>query len=543
MQPRLYELPPRHRAPRANLALRHRAILGNPAWTHTNFQTQTKPHPVILPEQFQRIEATGTGQIVTGRAKMTLDHHEKEALIALQNGKYQNQIQGNLNRRVDDRAAAGGIKQQKQRCMMAAPGFIASIGGSVVIDKNNVPNDGSHGIHVGYPSPSPYSRNTPSVGSLSQMRSQSCFSFGESPSNYRTCVPQQDLNPPQPPASVNGRIYHPLDGYSPGRASIFEMFPDIVKYRDKHYGEADRIRFLLSRSQKPFCGANGRPLGVDESAMWFDALNYLISDITEGYFEYMTKEMQHFLKELLSTHNKRLVLLDAILHHGFLCVVSDFSEKLSRKEIQQPLPLKKQEEWNNMLALQQAKQKLMEQQMAHVPVASVHPTVTPLKLLTPDPMRESPPQHIPPRRKRLSLTYAPPPQYASVMMPPRLATMNGVAVPFIPTKEQLMVQPQRSQVGNINAMPFDSLAFNRGTARSLRSQRAVSSPFCMLPTSASSNYPRSNLPMTSIESRGPMAPFIEPSNSSADDLLFAEIMAEIDQEMASIDLSRILEMP
>merc|ERR1719295_328487 len=348
---------------------------------------------------------------------------------------------------------------------------------------------------------------------------------------------QPDPNPPHSPASVNGRIYHPLHGYSPGRASIFEMFPDIVKYRDKHYGEADRIRFLLFRSQKLFCGANGRPLGVDESEMWFDALKYLINDITEGYFEYMTKEMQLFLKELLSTHNKRLVLLDAILHYGFLCVVSDFSKKLSRKEIQQPLPSERRKEMNNLIALQQAKQKLMEQQMAHVPVASVHPTVTPLKLLTPDPMMESPPQHIPPRRKRLSLTYAPPPQYASVMIPPRLATMNGVAVPFITTKEQF--QPQRSQV----AMPFDPLAFNRRTARNLRSQRAVSSPFCMLPTSASSNYPRSNIPMTSIESRGPMTPFIESSNSATDDLLFDEIMAEIDQEMGPIDLSRILEMP
>merc|ERR1719295_2165851 len=327
-------------------------------------------------------------------------------------------MQGNLKKRSNDRAAAGGIKLKKQRCMMAAPGFSASIGGSVVSHQNTVPNDGTHGIHVstsarmepkdfyaapsmGYPSPSPspYSRNTPSPGSLSQMRSQSCFSFRRSPSDYRMCVPQQDSDRPQPPASING---------------------------------------------------------------------------------------------------------------------GGFSEKLSRKEIQQPFPSEKQKEMKNLIALQQAKQKLMEQQMAHDPDASFHPTVTPLKLLTPDPMMESPPQHIPPRRKRLTLTYAPPPQYASVIVPPRLATMNGVAAPFIPTKDQF--QPQRSQV----AMPFDPLAFDRRTARNLRSQRAVSSPFCMLPTSASSSYPRSNVPMTSIESRGPMTPFIEPSNSATDDLLFDE---------------------
>merc|ERR1719295_1056584 len=257
----------------------------------------------------------------------------------------------------------------------------------------------------------------------------------------------------------------------------------------------------------------------------------------------MTEEMQFLIKQYMSTHKKRRVFLTSIIRYGFLRVVSDLSKKLPRQEIKQQLAWekrRKKKELNKMVALQQAKQKLMEQQMAHVPVASIHPTVTPLKLLTPDAASNSPrntlstpPRHLPPRRKGLSLTYAPPPQFggpSAVMTPQRIATMNG-AVPLQPQRPLTPLAPNAlplsvngkpagpTPVGNVGAVPFDPLGFTHGTVGSLRSQRAVSAPFSMLPTAASSNYSRSHTPMTRIGSHAvtpvaPMAPFIAPELTS-----------------------------
>merc|ERR1719242_767975 len=141
--------------------------------------------------------------------------------------------------------------------------------------------------------------------------------------------------------SPNGGIYHPCHGYSTREISIFDLFPGIVKYQSKRFGEADRIKFLLAQSQKPFCGVNGRPLGVDESEMWFTALKYLFNDITLGQFEYMTEEMQFLIKQYLSTHQKRRVFLTSIIRYGFLRVVSDLRKKLPRQEIKQQLEWEK----------------------------------------------------------------------------------------------------------------------------------------------------------------------------------------------------------
>jgi len=158
--------------------------------------------------------------------------------------------------------------------------------------------------------------------------------------------------------SPNGGIYHPCHGYSTRDISIFDLFPGIVKYQSKRFCEADRVQFLCSLSAKPFRGVNGRPLGVNESEMWYTALKYLFNDITLGQFDFMTEEMQYVIHQFMATHKKRMDFLESIRRYGFLRVISDVSKKLPREQIRERMEADKRRKEKKVLALIAANEKL-----------------------------------------------------------------------------------------------------------------------------------------------------------------------------------------
>jgi len=229
--------------------------------------------------------------------------------------------------------------------------------------------------------------------------------------------------------SANGGIFHPCHGYSTRDISIFDVFPGIVKYQSKRYSEWNRVEFLLSQSEKPFCGVNGRPLGVNEAEMWFVALKYLFNDITLGQFDFMTDEMQYIIRQYMATHKKRIVFLTSIRKHGFLRVISDISKKLPRDKIKKQMAEDKRRKEKKILgmiaaneqrraneAVKRLSQQLARQAMAHntPPVGTFTPNVNPYLAVTSAPASVA------------SLSYPPAP-VPGVMPPAMPATQPPLA--------------------------------------------------------------------------------------------------------------------
>jgi len=229
--------------------------------------------------------------------------------------------------------------------------------------------------------------------------------------------------------SANGGIFHPCHGYSTRDVSIFDVFPGIVKYQSKRYSEWNRVEFLLSQSEKPFCGVNGRPLGVNEAEMWFVALKYLFNDITLGQFDFMTDEMQYIIRQYMATHKKRIVFLTSIRKHGFLRVISDISKKLPRDKIKKQMAEDKRRKEKKILgmiaaneqrraneAVKRLSQQLARQAMAHntPPVGTFTPNVNPYLAVTSAPASVA------------SLSYPPAP-VPGVMPPAMPATQPPLA--------------------------------------------------------------------------------------------------------------------
>merc|ERR1712012_510610 len=148
--------------------------------------------------------------------------------------------------------------------------------------------------------------------------------------------------------SADGGIYHPCHGYSTRNISIFDLFPGIVKRQSKRFSEAERVDFLLEQSEKPFCGVNGRPVGVDEAEMWLTALKYLFNDITLGQFDYMSEEMCFTVEQYMENHKRRKSFFTSIKKFGFLRVISEISKKLPRKQVRIKMLEKKRMKEKNL---------------------------------------------------------------------------------------------------------------------------------------------------------------------------------------------------
>jgi len=148
--------------------------------------------------------------------------------------------------------------------------------------------------------------------------------------------------------SADGGIYHPCHGYSTRNISIFDLFPGIVKRQSKRFSEAERVDFLLEQSEKPFCGVNGRPVGVDEAEMWLTALKYLFNDITLGQFDYMSEEMCFTVEQYMENHKRRKRFFTSIKKYGFLRVISEVSKKLPRKQVRIKMLEKKRMKEKNL---------------------------------------------------------------------------------------------------------------------------------------------------------------------------------------------------